>query len=156
MKIFHTNFPSGLQDAQLLHTETGISIAYEYNQPMFGQATSDITGMMAPDVFQRGIDAVIGKGERLVLRSENSHPESIFDDNQGGPLIYVLRDISVSAEVQRQFEMIRAYCHQHQKPKRFTVEDESWLRQITSQFPEYRECGFRYVGLVVPKALAHL
>jgi len=145
MKVFHTFSPSGSGDAQVLHTEMGVTIlddSYKCRYVYAQAIPNKPEGVIGKDVFRKGLEAKLARGERAVIQAIPGYDDSIN---------YHVREIQISDAVKEALDKIAAYSRDNNKPRNLTEEDRVWVMELVSQIPEYIPKRIRDKFMTLPQ-----
>lgn len=147
MKFFHAQYWDGaLCNAQIIHSETGVSIIddlfkfrqYIKAQYMEGKAEGPIRG----DIFQQGLEKKLGFFKKKTLVDKppvNKRTDSCGTTaGYGENITYTVRNIKTPNSVDEALSTIANFCKEQMIPMILTVNDESWLHELQRLFPEYK------------------
>lgn len=133
MKIMYGYFMSGLGHGQFLHTETGVTIIedqvdakYIYAQFVKGEPWGPVGKKLYNKVLKAQVE--IGKSIDLA-ENETKYPLDEFK--------YTVKNILVSAAVSGGLEKVTQHSIEKKKPLTPTTQDESWVRELLSMFPQF-------------------
>ena len=129
MRVIYNKFPSGDKQGHMIHTAKGVLIFKDPVESEYWAAQYHEKNGSSGPIPEKTLDAML----KIKFEGHMAHIEL-----PGHEDVYVIRDIRLSEEAQRGLEKVMAYQRKDSTPVPLRQEDHAWVRDIASQFGEYR------------------